>query len=117
MSAAQSADGTRWVLDFKTDRVDAERAQERARKYKFQLEMYSLAVSQLMDGSVPRASVYFLTPSVEVDLPVDRDALERVKAEAAERISLIRANQFPSTRERCEFCVYQGLCSTDGQCH
>jgi ATP-dependent helicase/nuclease subunit A len=112
-----SADGTRWVLDFKTDRVDADQAQERAQKYEFQLEMYSLAVSQLMDGSVPRASVYFLTPSVEVELPVDRDALERVKALATERISLIRANEFPPMRERCELCVYQRLRSTAGQSH
>jgi len=106
----KSPDGTRWVLDFKTDRVDADQAQERAQKYKFQLEMYSLAVSELMNGSIPRASVYFLMPSVEVELPVDRDVLDRVKAEAVERISLIRANEFPSKRDRCNVCAYQKLC-------
>ncbi len=106
-----ASDGARWVLDFKTDRVDADQAQERSQKYKFQLEMYSLAVSQLMGGSVPRASVYFLTPSVEVELPVDRDALDRVKADAVERISLIRSNEFPHTRERCELCPYESLCA------
>ena len=106
----RSSDGTRWVLDFKTDNVDAGQAQERAEKYKFQLEMYSLAVSQLMDGSVPRALVYFLTPSVEIELPIDRDVLERVKTESAERISLIRANRFLPKRDRCNVCAYQNLC-------
>jgi ATP-dependent helicase/nuclease subunit A len=107
----RASDSARWILDFKTDRVDADQAQERAQKYRFQLEMYSLAVSQLMDGSVPRASVYFLTPSVEVELPVDRDALDRVKTEAAKRISLTRSNEFALTHERCELCPYQGLCA------
>jgi ATP-dependent helicase/nuclease subunit A len=113
----KSPDGTRWVLDFKTDRLEAGQAQERAQEYKFQLEMYSLAVAQLMAGSLPRASVYFLTPSVEVELPVDREALDRVKALATERISLIRSNEFPLMPERCELCPYQRVCGTDGQCH
>jgi len=105
------SDGTRWVLDFKTDDVDALQAHERAKQYAFQVEVYCLAMSQLTGGSIPRASVYFLVPAIEVVLPVDRDSLERVKTLAAQRVSLIRANRFQPKRDRCELCPYGQLCN------
>jgi ATP-dependent exoDNAse (exonuclease V) beta subunit len=109
------SDGTRCLLDFKTDKVEADQAQERAQKYSFQLGIYSLAVSQLEGGSVPRASVYFLTPSVEVELPIERDSLEQVNREASDHVARIRSSQFPAKRDQCHVCPYERLCGTDGQ--
>jgi ATP-dependent helicase/nuclease subunit A len=103
-------EGTRWVLDFKTDKVTAAQAKGHAEKYSFQLGVYALAVPRLADGSVPCASVFFLTPSVEVVLPVDRESLERVAAEAEKRIAGIRADDFHPVRDGCEHCKYIQLC-------
>jgi ATP-dependent helicase/nuclease subunit A len=104
-------DGTRYLVDFKTDNVSANQANERAESYSFQLDIYALALSQLTDGSIPRASVYFLTPSVEVVRPVDRESLERVRAVAEERIGRIRANDFNPERDgRCDRCPFEPLC-------
>lgn len=104
------AEGARWVLDFKTDNVNAGQTQVHAEKYRFQLDMYALAVSRLTDGSIPRASVFFLTPSVEVLLPVDRESLDQVAAEAEKRIAGIRADDFHPERDGCEHCKYIRLC-------
>ena len=104
------AEGARWVLDFKTDNVNAAQTQVHAEKYRFQLGMYALAVSRLTDGSVPRASVFFLTPSVEVVLPVDRESLDQVGADAAKRIAGVRADDFRPEPDGCEHCRYIKLC-------
>jgi len=104
-------DGARCLVDFKTDNVSADQANERAESYSFQLDIYALALSQLTDGSIPRASVYFLTPSVEVVRPVDRESLDRLRAVAEERIGRIRANDFHAEREaRCDWCPFEPLC-------
>jgi len=106
-----STDGARWIVDFKTDDVSADQANERAESYGFQLDMYALALSQLTDGSVPRASVYFLTPSVEVARPIDRESVERVRKVAEERIGRIRASDFNAERDdRCDVCPFEPLC-------
>jgi ATP-dependent exoDNAse (exonuclease V) beta subunit len=104
------AEGARWVLDFKTDNVNGAQTEEHAEKYSFQLGMYALAVSRLTDGSVPCASVFFLTPSVEVALAVDQESLDQVAADAAKRIAGIRADDFHPERDGCEHCKYVRLC-------
>jgi len=103
-------EGARWVLDFKTDKVTAKQAEGHAEKYRFQLGIYALAVSRLTDGSIPRAFLFFLTPSVEVALPVDQESLEQVAAEAEKRIAGIRADDFHPAPDGCEHCKYIRLC-------
>jgi len=104
-------ESTRWVVDFKSDRIQPSEVREHAKQYTFQLHVYALALSQLTDGSIPRASIYFLTPAEEVGVTVDSASLERVRMTAAERISRIRADTFPlQQRTQCQFCTYNMLC-------
>ncbi|UCC96779.1 MAG: helicase-exonuclease AddAB subunit AddA [Phycisphaerales bacterium] len=54
------------VMDFKTDRVTAERVQERAEFYRRQLELYSKAASAILNAELVSRWLYFLAPRVSV---------------------------------------------------
>ncbi len=56
-----------WVLvDYKTDRVSAERAVEAAQGYRVQLELYSRALASITGIGVAQRALYFMRPGVEV---------------------------------------------------
>jgi ATP-dependent helicase/nuclease subunit A len=55
-----------WLLDFKTDDVDAEFLAEKARFYEPQLKLYALALEQIYGRPVTKAWLHFLAPGVSV---------------------------------------------------
>ncbi|MCM1150087.1 MAG: PD-(D/E)XK nuclease family protein, partial [Butyricicoccus sp.] len=57
------------VIDYKTDRVTAAEAPERAISYAPQLEAYARALERIRGLPVREKLVYFLTPGVCVTLP------------------------------------------------
>lgn len=54
--------GEIWLLDFKTDRIDAREIEERAKTYTPQLRIYSDALSRIYGRPTTRAALYFITP-------------------------------------------------------
>jgi len=56
------------VIDFKTDNVSAEQAQERARVYHEQLELYSRAASAILKDKILGRWLYFLTPGCAIEV-------------------------------------------------
>ena len=56
------------VIDYKTDRVDAAGAAQRARGYLPQLEAYAWALSRVTGKAVRRRIVYFLSCGAAVEL-------------------------------------------------
>ncbi|MBA7643461.1 ATP-dependent helicase/nuclease subunit A [subsurface metagenome] len=56
------------VIDFKTDNVSAEQAQERARVYREQLELYSRAASAILKSKILGKWLYFLTPGCAIEV-------------------------------------------------
>jgi len=56
------------VIDFKTDRITAEQTQERAGLYRRQLELYSRAACAILKDKPAGRWLYFLTPSVSVEV-------------------------------------------------
>ncbi len=65
--ARSPVDGHWLVIDFKTDRVDRDEAQRRARSYAAQAEAYRRAVAEGLDDPGVRAELWFLWPGVVVD--------------------------------------------------
>ena len=57
------------VLDFKTDRVSAAEAPERAEQYRGQLAAYAYALEELTGRKVTRRILWFLRPNTGVLLP------------------------------------------------
>ena len=64
----ETADG--WtVVDFKTDHVSGETARnERAERYRSQLNAYSQALERVLEKQVTRRVLYFLTPGEAVEI-------------------------------------------------
>ena len=56
------------IIDYKTDRVDAGMARERAAEYLPQLDAYAYALSCVTEKPVKRRIVYFLHCSAAVEL-------------------------------------------------
>ena len=56
------------IVDYKTDRISAAEAPERAGRYASQLESYAWAMSQIPGRSVKAKLVYFLRPGEAVEL-------------------------------------------------
>jgi ATP-dependent helicase/nuclease subunit A len=56
------------VIDFKTDKITAEQAEERAGLYRRQLELYSRAACAILKAESAGRWLYFLTPRVFVEV-------------------------------------------------
>jgi len=56
------------VIDFKTDNVNTEQAQERAMVYREQLELYSRAASAILKSKILGKWLYFLTPGCAIEV-------------------------------------------------
>jgi ATP-dependent helicase/nuclease subunit A len=56
------------VIDFKTDKITAEQAGERAGLYRRQLELYSRAASAILKAESAGRWLYFLTPRLFVEV-------------------------------------------------
>jgi ATP-dependent exoDNAse (exonuclease V) beta subunit len=99
------AAGVWHVLDYKTDRVDAESLPVRADSYWPQLMFYALLVHRFF--SAPRVSATLLFTSA-VDRPVrrvfDAEELARIEEEIAGVISSIKKGDFTARRPPCPVC-------------
>ena len=58
------------VVDYKTDRVSADGARERAERYRGQLETYAKALERILGLPVKHCILWFLTPGVEIEVKV-----------------------------------------------
>jgi ATP-dependent helicase/nuclease subunit A len=56
------------VIDFKTDKIKAGQAEERAELYRRQLELYSRAASAILKAKSVGRWLYFLTPRVFIEV-------------------------------------------------
>ncbi|MBQ9412009.1 MAG: helicase-exonuclease AddAB subunit AddA [Oscillospiraceae bacterium] len=61
-------DGAVTLVDYKTDRVTAQEAQERAERYRTQLDTYTKALERILKKPVDRAILWFLYPGTAVEL-------------------------------------------------
>ncbi len=59
-----------WLLDFKTDRLDAAEVKDRAKTYEPQLKLYAAALSRIYRRPVSNSWLYFLSCQTAMRLPV-----------------------------------------------
>ncbi len=99
------------LVDYKTDRVSAAEAAERAAGYAVQLQLYALALEQ--QGRKPaRAVLHFLRPDAVIDVDLAAPALQAA-ADLAERLFQAQeARTFDlNPGPRCYRCPhFRGLC-------
>ncbi|HSR95363.1 MAG TPA: PD-(D/E)XK nuclease family protein, partial [Solirubrobacterales bacterium] len=107
------------VIDYKTDRLGASTAAERASKYATQRTIYALAVAEAHGAAAVEVAYVFLErPEEPVVELLDAEAMERGREELAATIARIAAGEFPvAAAERrswglCRGCPALGrLCS------
>ena len=56
------------VIDFKTDKITAEQAEERAELYRRQLELYGRAACAILKAKSVARWLYFLTPRISIEV-------------------------------------------------
>jgi ATP-dependent exoDNAse (exonuclease V) beta subunit len=86
--------GEQVIVDYKTDDISAEEAQQRARFHELQLQLYAVAVERFTGRPPDQAVLYFLRPNLAVAVDVGPPALARA-------IGMVRA--FRDAQERQEF--------------
>jgi ATP-dependent helicase/nuclease subunit A len=59
-----------WLVDYKTDRVDARALMAKVEEYRPQMALYALALSRILDRPVTRAWLHFLALRQSVDVPL-----------------------------------------------
>ncbi len=108
-------DGTFGIIDYKTDKVTAREAADKADEYALQLVLYALAADAAGHGTVKDARLHFLRPGVTVAVSVDEAALTAAKAELVAICRHIRGSDreedYPICTAWCARCGYRVLCS------
>jgi CRISPR/Cas system-associated exonuclease Cas4 (RecB family) len=100
------------LVDYKTDRVNAAEAFDRAAQYALQLRLYALALERLT-GRVPtEAYLYFLRPNVAVPVDVRPSLFDSPELAVREFRDAQERQQFPLREgEHCQTCPhFGGLC-------
>jgi len=105
------------IVDYKSDKVTAVEAHERARDYALQLRLYAMAVERVTGRAPDRAWLHFLRPNtaIEVDLtPSLLDGPEQVVHDFEQAQSRL---DFPLMEaDHCRRCVFfQDLCPSKYQ--
>lgn len=69
IDALWEEDGRLYLVDFKTDRVDRDRASMQARRYRRQMSLYSTAAEAVFQRKLGSAYLYFVRAGIVVSFP------------------------------------------------
>ncbi len=111
----QNQAGELILVDYKTHRVPAERVQGIAASYYPQLQLYALAVKALWGRLPDRAVLYFPHPDQGVEVPLDRNSLERLVAEVERMVEFVGRHNLPAEYRKsgnCGKCSYEWCCGS-----
>jgi ATP-dependent helicase/nuclease subunit A len=86
----QDEKGAWWVLDYKSDRVPAERVEATAENYRLQIELYALAAARHTGTAPVGAVLYFLAPAVCYRTTLSAGDLEIAEEHAVTTVRQIR---------------------------
>ena len=112
----QPAGGSWHIVDYKSDRIEANQADDRARRYQLQMLAYSAAAARYLQSPPSGASLYFLRPAAAVTTPTSANAVESAQLRLADLVcgllSARRAGEFERTESAlCKSCQYAALCT------
>jgi len=95
------------LADYKTDRHE-----DRAEAYALQLRLYALALERIYGRLPGRAVLCYLRTGNEVDVPLDRAALDAARQSVRALVDAQNTLEFPTREnEQCMRCgYYRGAC-------
>ena len=100
-----------------------EQIESATRDYRLQMQGYALALRELLPGDVPinslRATLHFIQPNVEVDIPVDLleyetcvHAIDDAMSQIAALDGTLEMEQFPPiANTHCRMCNFLSFCA------
>jgi ATP-dependent helicase/nuclease subunit A len=103
------------IIDYKTDKIDENEVEERAKTYFTQLKFYAYILSKLFpDIELFRLRIIFLKyPEKKVELELDKDAANHFGAEIDRIVNEIRNSKMPSGQasfrqnlNHCGVCLF-----------
>ncbi len=107
------ADGRWCIVDYKSDRITADKAPGHAQRYRTQMQVYAKAAANYLETPPPNVELYFLRPGVcqPVELAGGKGQADRIAQIACELIGARYANSFKRRNDQqCSFCPYSPLC-------
>ncbi|MBA7582462.1 ATP-dependent helicase/nuclease subunit A [subsurface metagenome] len=106
--------GKEWyVVDYKTENVDAEEIDDAAERFRIQLGLYACAVN-MAEYTVPESlALFFLTPGITYDLPCAETFLKEIYEDLTAIIDGISRGDYSQVKsELCGNCPYSDMCKT-----
>ena len=103
------------LVDYKTDHVSGEEISGRASDYALQVQLYAIAILGAKGRLSDRAILYFLRPSVAVDVDLSPQAMEQARQTVVEVFSAQSSLDFPMHEgPQCQRCgYYQNHCPAE----
>lgn len=101
------------LVDYKTHRIHADKIQDVAMGYFWQLQLYALAVEALWGRLPDEAVLYFVYSDSRVEVPLKREMLKNTKREVVEMAEFGRRHdrlEDFERRQECEGCGCLGYC-------
>jgi ATP-dependent helicase/nuclease subunit A len=113
----EGADGRWEVVDYKSSAPPPEKADEAAKAYELQLDLYALAAGRWLGRPVERWSIYFLGSGAAVERASGPADAAQTEADAGQALAGIAAGRFgPAQNGRCGACRFQALCNPGSRC-
>jgi RecB family exonuclease len=112
----RGSDGTWELVDYKSGRPEADKAEDAAAAYGLQLDLYAMAASRWLGWPkrppVARWSVYFAGSGVTATRDVTDEDLRRAERDARQALEGIAAARFaaPADGKDCGKCRFGRLC-------
>lgn len=105
------SDGKLGIIDYKNTKMEG----KYKKKFKKQLHLYVLALrdqNQEYEGKeISELKVYAIKSKKMVDIDIDEDYIQELKAELEEVAQNIHNGEFKSCKcEDCKYCVYKKIC-------
>ncbi|HEY1242058.1 MAG TPA: 3'-5' exonuclease, partial [Bryobacteraceae bacterium] len=100
------------IVDYKTDKVTALEAHERARDYAMQLRLYAMAVERVTGRGPNRAWLHFLRPNTAIEVDLTPSLLDRPEQIIHDFEQAQSRLEFPLMEaDHCRRCAFfQDLC-------
>ena len=100
------------IVDYKTDKVTAVEAHERARDYAMQLRLYAMAVERVTGRAPDRAWLHFLRPNTAIPVDLTPSLLDRPEQIVQDFEQAQSRLEFPLMEaDHCRRCAFfQDLC-------
>lgn len=96
------------VVDYKTDEINPEEIEERAKNYSIQLKFYSYILSKLFENidKFETRLIFIRHPEKQIIESFSKSGLQFLSDEIAKMITVIRERSYTKNKAHCKNCLF-----------